>query len=207
MPTPTSRSLRRLLSKIAAFSASYPSQVSGAAEKNAGLVTANIKADDVLAGTGVALRALMMPSFMDNLLRQSPTIKEKGIFSLPISSRSQSSNGCYVGYRGVAAKFLMTSYGRVGGRAGARSRGHLSERDGKNLSDVPDRPVRYAQTSFNAYKTRMVSRGMSEAFAEGLADMIQPKTKLYNTAPRRSQPHPDYLSQMERDRSEARCFR
>ncbi len=38
----------------------------------------------MLAGTGVALRALMMPSFMDNLRRQAPTIKEKDIFYLPI---------------------------------------------------------------------------------------------------------------------------
>ena len=48
--------------------------------KEAGLVTANIKADDLLASTGVALRTLMMPSFMENLLRQSATIKNKGVF-------------------------------------------------------------------------------------------------------------------------------
>ena len=63
--------------------------------KEAGLVTANIKADDLLASTGVALRTLMMPSFMDNLLRQAPTIKEKDLFSSPNSSYPQSSLGRY----------------------------------------------------------------------------------------------------------------
>ena len=54
--------------------------------KWAGLATANIKADDLLASTGVALRVLVMPSFMGNLLRQAQSIKEKGLFSSPIDA-------------------------------------------------------------------------------------------------------------------------
>lgn len=61
--------------------------------KEAGLATANIKSDDLLASTGVALRVLRMPSFMDNLLRQAPTIKEKGMFSSP--TKPESSDGRY----------------------------------------------------------------------------------------------------------------
>jgi hypothetical protein len=34
-----------------------------------------------------------MPSFMDNLLRQAPTIKEKGMFSSP--TKPESSDGRY----------------------------------------------------------------------------------------------------------------
>lgn len=37
--------------------------------------------DDLIAGTGVAFRALALPSFMDNLLRQVRVIKEQGMFS------------------------------------------------------------------------------------------------------------------------------
>ena len=50
--------------------------------KEAGLTTANIKAGDLLASTGVALRVLAMPSFMDNLPRQAPMIKAKECFDL-----------------------------------------------------------------------------------------------------------------------------
>lgn len=46
----------------------------------AGLVTASLAMDDLIAGTGVAFRALAMPGFMDNLLRQVPLIKEQGTF-------------------------------------------------------------------------------------------------------------------------------
>ena len=45
------------------------------------------------------------------------------------------------------------------------------------LSDVLDQPVRYEQTPMEAYKSRMVSRGMSEAFAQGLADMMTAKNE------------------------------
>ena len=53
------------------------------------------------------------------------------------------------------------------------------------LSSVLDRPVRYEQTPIEAYKTRIVHRGMSEAFAQGLADMMTAKNEgLDNTSPR-----------------------
>src|SRR5260221_1347025 len=52
---------------------------------HAGLVTASLKMDDLIAGTGVHYRAVTNPSFMDNLLRQVELIKSQGIFSLPIA--------------------------------------------------------------------------------------------------------------------------
>lgn len=155
-------------------------------KKNAGLVTANIKADDVLAGTGVALRALMMPSFMDNLLRQAPTIKEKGIFSLPILPDLKAPMVATSDIAAVAAKFLMDITWTGQADVPVLGPEDISPNEmAKILSDVLDRPVRYEQTSINAYKTRMVSRGMSEAFAQGLADMMTAKNEgMDNTAPR-----------------------
>ncbi len=41
-----------------------------AAARHAGLATASLAMDDLIASTGVSYRALTMPSFMDNLLRQ-----------------------------------------------------------------------------------------------------------------------------------------
>lgn len=51
---------------------------------HAGLVTASLAMDDLIAGTGVSYRSLTMPSFMDNILRQVGSIRERGLFSLPI---------------------------------------------------------------------------------------------------------------------------
>src|SRR6185369_16913455 len=53
---------------------------------NAGLVTASLAMDDLVAGTGVGYRALTMPSFMDNMLRQTESIRSQGVFLLPVSA-------------------------------------------------------------------------------------------------------------------------
>ncbi|HME64164.1 MAG TPA: NAD(P)H-binding protein, partial [Streptosporangiaceae bacterium] len=52
---------------------------------HAGLVTASLAMDDLIASSDVSYRALTMPSFMDNLLRQAQSIREQGMFFLPIS--------------------------------------------------------------------------------------------------------------------------
>ncbi|MFC0038281.1 NAD(P)H-binding protein [Actinomadura rayongensis] len=46
----------------------------------AGHVTGSLAMDDLLAGTGVALRVLACGSFMDNMLRQAASIKDRGVF-------------------------------------------------------------------------------------------------------------------------------
>src|SRR4029077_4328802 len=51
---------------------------------HAGLATASFAMDDLIAGSGASYRALTMPSFMDNLLRQVESISKDGVFSLPI---------------------------------------------------------------------------------------------------------------------------
>lgn len=53
------------------------------------------------------------------------------------------------------------------------------------LSDVLGRPVRFEQTPIEAYKGRMISRGMSDAFAQGIVDMMTAKNEGMDlTAPR-----------------------
>ncbi len=47
----------------------------------AGHVSASLAMDDLFRSTGVHLRALTMPSFMDNMLWQAPSIKNDGVIS------------------------------------------------------------------------------------------------------------------------------
>jgi hypothetical protein len=47
---------------------------------NAGFVTASLKMDDLIASTGVNYRAVINPSFMDNLLRQVQAIKSQDAY-------------------------------------------------------------------------------------------------------------------------------
>lgn len=154
--------------------------------KEAGLVTANIKADDLLASTGVALRTLMMPSFMDNLLRQAPTIKEKNMFSLPILPTLKAPLVATSDIAAVAAKFLMDTAWTGQADVPVLGPEDISPNEmAEILSVILGWPVRYEQTSIGAYKTRMVSRDMSEAFAQGLADMMTAKNEgIDNTSSR-----------------------
>jgi uncharacterized protein YbjT (DUF2867 family) len=154
--------------------------------KEAGLATANIKADDVLAGTGVALRALIMPSFMDNLLRQAATIKEKGLFSLPVRANLKAPLVATSDIAAVAATFLMDTTWTDQADAPVLGPEDISPNEMADiLSDVLGKPVRFEQTPIEPYKNRMVSRGMSEAFAQGLADMMTAKNEgLDNTVSR-----------------------
>ncbi len=46
---------------------------------------ASLAMDDLIASTGVNYRALTMPGFMDNMLRQVELIKTQGMFFWPIS--------------------------------------------------------------------------------------------------------------------------
>ena len=155
-------------------------------DKEAGLVTANIKPDDVLAGTGVALRSLMMPSFMENLLRQAPTIQEKGVFSLPVRADLKAPLVATSDIATVAAKFLMDATWTGQADVPVLGPEDISPIEmGEILSSVLGRPVRYEQTPIEAYKARMVRRGMSDAFAQGLADMMTAKNEgIDNTSSR-----------------------
>src|SRR5436190_11619844 len=50
----------------------------------AGYATGSLAMDDLIAGSGVAYRALTNPSFMDNIVRQAEAIKNQGLFFSPI---------------------------------------------------------------------------------------------------------------------------
>ena len=74
---------------------------------NAGFVTASLKMDDLIAGTGVNYRAVINPSFMDNLLRQVQAIKSQGAFFLPISGDLKQPSACTRDIAATAAKLLL----------------------------------------------------------------------------------------------------
>src|SRR5205807_6847468 len=73
----------------------------------AGFVTASLAVDDLIASTGVSYRALTMPSFMDNLLRQVESIKNQGMFSLPISADLKQPSCATRDIAAAAAKLLL----------------------------------------------------------------------------------------------------
>ena len=138
----------------------------------AGLATASLAMDDLIASSGVSYRPLTMPSFMDNLLRQAASITKDGVFSLPINGDRKLPS---VATRDIASAVAMRLRDHSwNGVASVPVLGpeDLSYNDmARILSDVLGRPVRFEQISNEAYKARLLARGMSDAMAQGNVDM------------------------------------
>jgi uncharacterized protein YbjT (DUF2867 family) len=139
---------------------------------HAGLVTASLAMDDLIASTGVSYRALTNPSFMDNLLRQVESIKNQGMFSLPISGDLKQPSCATRDVASVAAKLLLDH-----SWSGVASVPVLGPEDlsynemAEIMSEVLGKPVRFQEITRESFKARLLSRGMSEPMAQGNLDM------------------------------------
>jgi uncharacterized protein YbjT (DUF2867 family) len=142
----------------------------------AGYVTASLAMDDLIASSGVSYRALVNPSFMDNLGRQAELIKTQGLFTSP-----------YVGDRKVpmcatrdiaaaAAGLLLDASWTGVEEVPVLGPEDLSFNDlAEIMSEVLGRPVRHQQVTAEAFKSRMMQFGTSEPMAQALLDMYLAK--------------------------------
>ena len=156
---------------------------------NAGLVTASLAMDDLIAGTGVSYRALAMPSFMDNLLGQAGRIREQGVFFSPVSGDRKLPACATRDIAAVAARLLLDDSWSGQGSVPVLGPEDLSFNDmARIMSEVLGKPVRYQQISGEAFETALTGRGMSEAMAQGMVDMMLAKDEgLDNGEPRTPQ--------------------
>ncbi len=152
----------------------------------AGHVTASLAMDDLIAGTGVALRTLTMPSFMDNLAGQAGAIREQGMFFSPMLPDRPFPTCATADIAAVAARLLLDH-----AWTGQDSVAVLGPEDltydqmAQIVSEVLDRPVRFRQIPMEGFKQRLAGFGMSEAIVQGYADMMTAKNEgLDNAAPR-----------------------
>lgn len=152
----------------------------------AGYVTASLAGDDLIASTGVSYRALTMPSFMDNILRQAGAIKSQGMFFSPISGERKMPSCATRDIAAVAAKLLLDSSWCGQGHVAVLGPEDLSFNDmAAIMSEVLGRAVHFQQIPFEAYRARFIEFGMSEAMAQGMTDMAFAKDQgLDNAEPR-----------------------
>jgi uncharacterized protein YbjT (DUF2867 family) len=153
---------------------------------NAGLVTASLAMDDMIASTGVGFRALTMPSFMDNILRQTQSIRSESVFFMPISGDRKLPTCATRDIAAVAGKLLLDRSWNGQDAVPLLGPEDLSFNDmAQIMSQVLGRPVRFQQTSFEDYKARLTKHGMSEAMAQGMVAMMAAKNEgLDNSEPR-----------------------
>ncbi len=151
----------------------------------AGLITASLAMDDLLSGTGAGFRALTMPSFMDNILRQVDSIKQ-GMFFSPLDGDETAPTCATRDIAASAAKLLLDSSWSGQGHLAVLGPEDLSSNDmARIMSEVLERPVRYQQIPFEALKARFLESGMSEALAQGYVEMMKAKNNgIDNSEPR-----------------------
>jgi uncharacterized protein YbjT (DUF2867 family) len=149
----------------------------------AGLVTASLKMDDLIASSGVNYRALTMPSFMDNLLRQVAAINTQGLFFSPVAGDRKSPT-CSTGDIAAAATRLLIDPSWSGnGHAAVLGPEDLSFDDmAEIMSEVLGKPIRFQQISDEAFKARLLGFGTSEAMAQATLDMMVAKNNGLDTA-------------------------
>lgn len=142
------------------------------AASHAGLVTASLEMDDLIASASVHYRAVTNPSFMDNLLRQVELIKTKGIFSLPIAGDLKQPSASTRDIAATAAKLLLEQSWTGVGSVPVLGPEDLSYNDMATImSEVLGKPVRFQEMPRDTFKVGLLQRGMSEAMAQATLDM------------------------------------
>lgn len=155
----------------------------------AGHVSASLAMDDLIASTGVSYRALTMPSFMDNILRQVGSIRDQGMFFWPISGDRKLPTCATRDIAAAAAKLLLDATWSGEGHIAVLGPEDLSFNDmAQMMSEVLGKPVLFEQISFEAFKAGFIERGASKVFAQGMLDMVRAKNEgLDNAEPRTPQ--------------------
>jgi uncharacterized protein YbjT (DUF2867 family) len=155
----------------------------------AGFVTASLAMDDMIASTGVSFRALTMPSFMDNILRQVEPIKNQGVFFSPISGDRKLPTCATRDIAAVAAKLLLDLSWSGRDSVAVLGPEDLSFNDmARIMAEVLGKPVRFQQITGEVYKDNLTKNGMSDAMAQGMLDMAMAKNDgIDNAAPRTPQ--------------------
>ena len=156
---------------------------------NAGLVTASLAMDDLIAATGVNYRALTLPSFMDNLLRQAEAIKNQGLFFSPIAGDRKFPTCATRDIAAVASRLLLDNAWSGQGGVAVLGPEDLSFDDmAQIMSEVLEKPVRFQPIPGAAFKARLTGFGTSGAMAQATLDMMMAKNDGLDSAePRTSQ--------------------
>lgn len=142
----------------------------------AGLVTASLAMDDLIAGTGVAYRALANPTFMDNLLRQAASIRDDGVFTDTVAPDRKAPAAATRDIAAAAAGLLLDRSWTGTGEAPVLGPEDLSANDmARVMSDVLGRPVRYERQSLDDFRAALTAHGVGDALAAGYVDMMRSK--------------------------------
>jgi uncharacterized protein YbjT (DUF2867 family) len=142
----------------------------------AGLVTAALAMDDLIASTGVAYRALANPSFMDNLLRETGSIRDQGLFTGTAAAGRKAPSAATRDIAAAAAALLADRSWTGAGSVPVLGPEDLSADDmAAIMTEVLGRPVRYQRQSLEELGATLARYGTSDAMVRGMVDMMRAK--------------------------------
>jgi uncharacterized protein YbjT (DUF2867 family) len=142
--------------------------------QNAGQISASLAMDERIRATGVHHRALCPPFLMENFLGQAATIRDQGAFYLAMTGQ-RVLRTCATGDIAATAARLL----RDGTWTGQEDVPLVGPDDltpegmARVMSEVLNRPVQARLVGFADYRASLLGHGVSEASAQGLADMAR----------------------------------
>ena len=161
-------------------------------QRPAGLVSASLAMDDLIAATGVAYRALACASLMDNVMRQTGPIRD-GALHAPTPGDLPLPHVAKADVAAVAARLLLSP-----GWDGVEEVPLHGPEDltfdeiARTLSDVLGRPVAFHEMSMEAFDGMLRSMGTSDGMARDYAHMMTAKNegmdRMHPDAPRHDTP-------------------
>lgn len=141
-------------------------------QRYAGFVSASLAMDDLLRSTGVHLRALTMPSFMDNMLRQVQSISSDGVIRGMVPGDLKAPLVDTRDIAAAASRLLLDHTWTGQDSLGVLGPEDLSPDDmAAILTDVLGTPIRYEEGDREQEKKGFASFGYSDAMAQGMIDM------------------------------------
>jgi uncharacterized protein YbjT (DUF2867 family) len=153
---------------------------------NAGMLSAALAMDKLIEGTGAAYRALALPFFMENLLRQAREIKEQGTFTMANTAGRPLPTVAIRDIAAAAAALLLdTSWSGQASVPVAGPDNLTPDGMAEVISGTLGRTIRYRQVPVAGRQTAMLQRGASQAMAQDMADMTEAQNNgIYDAEPR-----------------------
>ncbi|HWD61043.1 MAG TPA: NmrA family transcriptional regulator, partial [Humibacter sp.] len=151
----------------------------------AGHVSASHAMEDLFRSTGAHVRALSMPGFMDNFLRQVPALANGTVsgthpadLRIPWTATADIAS--------AAARFLLDHTWTGQDSVGVLGPDDLSLNDiAQILTETLGTTIRFQPGDRTADKRALLAHGFSEAMAQSVVDMdIAAERGIYNLLPR-----------------------
>ncbi|MFI5643392.1 NAD(P)H-binding protein [Kitasatospora sp. NPDC051705] len=153
----------------------------------AGLVTASLAMDDLIAGSGVAYRALANPSFYENLLEEADSIRAEGVFTDTLAADRPVPLVAVADIAATAAGLLLDRSWSGVGSVPVLGPQDLSPDDlARIMTEELGRPVRYRRQPLGELRSDLLGYGLDGAFVEALVEMKRAKDEGLDSGVERS---------------------